>query len=265
MRLNRTEQALEMVDSLLLHCDSLEAAACRNIGRSNESVLIKKWDPKLMAWFGYENANNLANIWVRPSPDQLHPWFLIDDLPLVLALKLNRKYQCVVVETSQGNCQVRLLANVSLSKEHRKVVQVELVKLLGSNADVGSTAGCKWGRLPGFRNRKPDRDAWTNLVATPDPTLPKFDSSPYINNISTTKVVVRVSASSNSRSERNGGIDQSANEFGRIFGRLKFYKETGRDYFAEAEKLKLKLILNTHKRNPDYYAEITINSVLKRL
>ena len=187
MKLSRMEQALEMVDCFLQHCDSLEAAACRNIGRSNEIVLIKNWDTKLLGWFKYENANNFANIWIRPSPEKLHPWLLIDDVPLQLAMKISRKYQCIVVETSQLNCQIRLLANECLTKEQRKVIQVELVKLLGVNADVGSTAGCKWGRLPGFRNRKPDRDAWTNLISIPNTTLPKFDIAKYVNPISSTE------------------------------------------------------------------------------
>jgi len=276
MKLNRTEQALAMVDSLLLHCDCLEAAACRNIGRPNESVLIKKWDPKLLGWLGYENANNLANIWIRPPAEQLHPWLFIDDLPLTTAIKLTRKYQCIVIETSQGNCQVRLLAKVGMSKIDRKIVQVSLVKLLG--ADVGSTAGCKWGRLPGFRNRKPDRDAWTNLIAVPDPSLPRFDVSPYLPylncEISTTKVVVCVSTSamptnicSTKTNKGDDGLDQSGNDYGYILNRLRFFKLHGHDYLAEAKRLESELCHKnkTRKRNPLIYSQLTVTAVLKVL
>ena len=263
MRPNRIEQVLVMVDSLLMHCDSLEVAACRNIGR-NETVLIKKWDQKLIGWFGYENANNFANIWIRPSPDLPHPWLFLDDIPLSLALNLNKKYQCILVETSQGNCQIRLLASESLSKEQRKVVQVELVKLLGSNADFGSTAGCKWGRLPGFRNRKPNRDCWTNLLSLPDENLPMFDPTPYLKvEFSTTQVVVRVSALN---SKNNiGDFDQSGKDFGYIFNRLRFLKEHGHDFHEEAKRLKAELRERTQKRDPQLYAERTINAALKFL
>ncbi len=273
MKLSRMEQAMEMADCFLQHCDSLQVAACKHIGRSNEAVLIKNWDPKLLGWFKYENSNNFANIWIRPSPEQLHPWLLIDDVPLHLAIKISRKYQCIVVETSQLNCQIRLLANECLTKEQRKIVQVELVKLLGANADVGSTAGCKWGRLPGFRNRKPDRDAWTNLISIPNTTLPKFDTAIYVNHFSSTvsggmcltTIPSRTSKHSSIIIRKDNRIDLSGKDFGYLFGRLKFFKETGRDYLTEAKTLKSDLILSTHKRNPEQYAELTMNAVLNLL
>lgn len=270
LKLNRVQQAFKMIEALSMHSSDIEVAACRNIGRPIETVLIKKWDPKLIGWFSYENANNLANIWVRPNPEIDHPWLLLDDLPLAVANKLAGKYQCLVVETSKANCQVRLLANINLSREQRKIVQQELVKILSSkdiNADYGSTAGCKWGRLPGFRNRKPNRDAWTNLLYIPDKNLSKFDPASHINinQISTTEVVVCAPALNKKSSSGSGAIDQSGNDFGGLYGRLKFFKSTGRDYISESKKLEAELRDTTLKRNPEHYAKITIANILKML
>lgn len=277
MKLNRVQQAIAMVEALSMHSADIEVAVCRHIGRLNETVLAKKWDQGLMGWFSFENAKNNANIWIRPQPEINHPWLLLDDLPIIEARKLACKYQCVVVETSIGNCQVRILANTKLSREQRKLVQVELVKSYirrGINADAGSTAGSKWSRLPGFRNRKPNRDCWTNLLSLPDPNLPIFDPAPYINVDSPTTKVVGVSQSKKTMAlsisfkninEFNDGLDISSRDFGYIFNRLKFLKITGRDYLGEAEVLKNRLIQTTQKKNPCQYADLTINAVLKRL
>ncbi|MBN8767086.1 MAG: hypothetical protein J0I76_12255 [Thiobacillus sp.] len=52
-------------------------------------------------------------------------------------------------------------------------VQRALVSRL-TRADAGSTSGSKMGRLPGFKNRKPGRDCWTNLIADSTATAPRF-------------------------------------------------------------------------------------------
>ena len=278
LKLSRVQQAFEMIEALGMHSVDIEVAVCRHIGRPNETVLIKKWDPKLMGWFAFENVNTNSNIWVRPNPEIDHPWLLLDDLAISEARKLARKYQCIVVETSAGNCQVRLLANINLSREQRKLIQIELVKsyiLRGINADAGSTAGCKWSRLPGFRNRKPNRDCWTNLLSIPNENLPKFNPTPYLSvdfssavaelSVSPVKKTIISNISMKKRNQFKDGIDRSGLDFGYLYGRLKFYKETGRDYMSEAKKLEDELCNKTHKRNPEFYAKITVENALKRL
>ncbi len=163
-----TEQSVEMVFQLLKYTSHLQVAACRFIGTVDEALIIKLWDEKLLPWFKFENTKNNANIWVRPEPESAHPWLFIDDVPKGMAKKIANNYQCIVVETSPNNCQIRLVSNCDLSKEQRTDVQRSLVKLLGASADSGSIAGCKWGRLPGFRNKKPGKNGWTNLISVPD-------------------------------------------------------------------------------------------------
>lgn len=109
------------------------------------------------------NPTRPANVLVRPDPAAAHPWLLIDDLPLDRALALRHAYACIVVETSCGNAQVRLLADRPLSYDERTAAQRVLQSRL--QGDSGSIAGDKWGRLPGFTNRKADKfGQWTNLL-----------------------------------------------------------------------------------------------------
>ncbi len=111
-----------------------------------------------------ENAGRRSNILVRPDPSQEHPWLLIDDLPTLRALALAKEIGALVIETSRGNCQVRLLADRCLDQHQRGADQKTLQDRLQS--DSGSVQGDKWGRLPGFTNQKQDkRGQWTNLLA----------------------------------------------------------------------------------------------------
>ncbi|MHB1537477.1 MAG: DNA-primase RepB domain-containing protein [Solirubrobacteraceae bacterium] len=108
-----------------------------------------------------------AQVLIRPDPAHAHPWLLIDDLPEVRALALAARRACIVVRTSPGNTQVRLLADKPLTQQERRECQDALVlRLIGG--DDNSRAGDKWGRLPGFTNRKPDpgkTGTWTELLA----------------------------------------------------------------------------------------------------
>lgn len=114
-----------------------------------------------------------AQVYVRPDPTQRHPWLFIDDLPEGEALALARQKACVVVRTSPGNCQVRLLADRPLTADERTACQRALVERLGG--DQGSVAGDKWGRMPGFTNRKPVAGKlghWTELLADTSMAMP---------------------------------------------------------------------------------------------
>lgn len=105
-----------------------------------------------------------ANILFRPDPSSLHPWLFLDDLPTPRALALTAKISGLVIETSQGNAQIRLPADRTMSQAERGHAQKTLQSRLGG--DPGSTSGEKWGRLPGFTNRKPGKSGqWTNLIA----------------------------------------------------------------------------------------------------
>lgn len=259
-----TEQSVEMVFQLLKHTNLLEVAACRFIGTENECLIIKPWNQKLLSWLKFENTNKNANIWVRPSPESSHPWLFIDDVPMSTAQKIAKKYQCIIVETSPHNCQIRLISNCDLNKTQRTEVQRSIVNVLGSLADGGSIAGCKWGRLPGFRNKKPSKDCWTNLISVQDEALPKFDPAPYLNKLSPPM------GECVSRSYTNKTVsladDQSRNDFGYIRGRLLHYKSKGYNLHDESLRLEVELVASSSRKgNPVDYAHRTIIAVLKSI
>ena len=276
--MNRNEQIKVMIATLFEYCDLVQVAVCRNVGvKDQEKVIFKKnFTESLISWLWYENLNNNANVWVRPAPEAAHPWLFIDDVPLTLAIKISVKYQCIVVETSRDNCQVRLLSSENLTKSDRTLMQRRLVEALGSSADTGSIAGCKWGRLVGFPNRKLSRSGFTtDLIALPDSTLPKFDVKPYLQ-APTPSVFEGVLYVLNKQSSHNrvinktkttvtGKEDISGDDFGYILNRLRFFKKNGHDYLAEAKRLESKLCHKTHKRNPLIYSQLTLTAVLKVL
>ncbi len=164
----------------------LQLGGLRHIGRPGAAPLrtftVFAADAPCLPYLRRANASAQANIWVRPDPAAAHPWLFLDDVPLRLACRIADKYASVVVETSAGNAQIRLLASRALTGPQRGEVQRELRTLLGARADAGSTAGDKWGRLAGFRNRKPGVDFWTNLVVdtASDATAPRLDPTPHL-------------------------------------------------------------------------------------
>jgi len=107
-----------------------------------------------------------AQVLVRPAPAARHPWLFIDDLAEPRALALAARRACIVVRTSQGNCQVRMLADRPLTQQERRACQDALVRSIGG--DDNSRSGDKWGRLAGYTNRKTDPGKtghWTELLA----------------------------------------------------------------------------------------------------
>lgn len=183
MNMNAKQQTDAFVTALLKHCDAVEVQSIRNIDTQDEAPssiheLRSLADlERLRRWLWHENESANGQILIRPAAEENHPWLFLDDVPLEKAGGIASKYAAVVVETSEGNCHVRLLADRPLSANERLAIQGELVARLRraeSRADTGSTSGVKMGRLPGFRNRKPGRDNWTNLVADTTATSPRF-------------------------------------------------------------------------------------------
>ncbi len=183
------KQTDTFVLALLQYCQTLEAQVCWNIDTEAErwsSVRVARslaeFEP-LRGWLAAQNVSQNGQILIRPAAEEDHPWLLLDDVPEAKAMAISSKYAALVVETSkikgtgEGNCQVRLLADRPLSANERHAIQGELVaRLRGAEirADKGSTSGVKMGRLPGFRNRKPGRDNWTNLLADTTATAPRY-------------------------------------------------------------------------------------------
>lgn len=254
-----------MIDTLFQHCESLEIAALRHIGRSNEKMIKHTWSTEkdLLAWARFENAESEANIFIRPTPETRHPWLFLDDLSFEKADALSEKYQCIIVETSSRNYQARLLACRDLTLSERFEVQRVLAMKIGG--DPGSTSGCKFGRLPGFKNRKLGKDFWTQLAALPNSALPKFNPDSILNTLSPAGACAPL-PSARTRSTGTGN-SQSDADFGHVLNRLRFFKDKGWDYLAESRKLEAALVESSRdrKKNPEQYAKLTIQSALKQL
>lgn len=115
---------------------------------------------KSLSW---ATARNMAgnNVYFRParySPDgskTAHPCLLLDDLNTETARKIVKKYRSITVETSAGNIQAWIITSRLLSENERHQAQAALAGLIV--ADLGSTSGEHFGRIPGYKNQKPGR------------------------------------------------------------------------------------------------------------
>ncbi len=116
-----------------------------------------------LAWLRAENAAG-ADVYFRPYRHEAWPLVFLDDLSPNMAGKIAKKYRAAVIETSRGRCHLWLHMTRPLDENQRFEIQRELVRRLNGEADPGSVSGEHWGRLPGFRNRKPGRNCWVNLL-----------------------------------------------------------------------------------------------------
>ena len=133
---------------------------------------------RLLPWLRAQNASEGLNIWVRPASSLgEHPMLMLDDLQRDRALAVANKYRAAIIETSPGNCQCWLTCSRSLTREQRQDVLRVLCDLVG--ADSGAISEPRWGRLPGFRQQKPEKPgSWTNLLSISD--APLFSPTPYL-------------------------------------------------------------------------------------
>ena len=109
-------------------------------------------DLKKMAYLKAMNANG-AHIFMRPTFEEEHWFLMIDDLAWSGVEQHHKKEGMwkpgrMVVETSPENFQVWLHSHRKLSVDEKSY----WLKKLGS--DPGATPLHRWGRAPGFRNRK---------------------------------------------------------------------------------------------------------------
>ena len=121
---------------------------------------------QLLPWCRYENARG-ANVYVRAHRLRAWPLVFLDDVATVDAQHIARAHPALVVETSPDRCHVWISWSEDLDEGQRLACQRHLAAQPGQNgrlADQGSVSGEHWGRLAGFRNRKPSRDCWVNLL-----------------------------------------------------------------------------------------------------
>ncbi len=163
-------QALAMIEAMRSRLGGvpLEIGALCRIGTADAALLRRTLAPGadpagLLGWAGWQQVHERAQILIRPDPAASHPWLLADDIETAAALAFASRRAALVIETSPGNCQLRVLADRPLSLPDRTTAQRALREHLAG--DPGSIAGDKWGRLAGFKNQKPGRGGcWTNLL-----------------------------------------------------------------------------------------------------
>jgi len=116
-----------------------------------------------------------CDVYFRPARGQPASIVMIDDLDRTTALRLADGHPHMLVETSPANFQVWLKTDRPLDEIGRKSVQIALVARHGG--DPGSVSGEHFGRIPGFKNRKPKyKFPWVNLVQY-DSESPALDVS----------------------------------------------------------------------------------------
>ncbi len=274
-------------------CETLEIGVLPYIGRDNECGLFSRTVGNnitgLLNWARFQNASQSAQIYVRPHPHTDHPWLFLDDVTAEMALRISQKYAAVVVETSKGNCQIRLLSPAALSCSERATVQKSIAPKV--MADRASTAGDKWGRLAGFQNRKPGKEGWwTPIVADTTQTRPRFDPAPFMTATNgsdghtpqkssshgwceaTPRKISplggRVSSVSNSGGSVQCTGSESEREFTWVINRIRWFLERRPEMLGcELSKMVENLIQRATargKRDPDQYANRTIAAAMRK-
>ena len=114
---------------------------------------IVKPETSNMAYLKAENAHG-RHILIQPDSTLAPYYLLIDDLPWSLVVRQHQlisgrwKKGRMVVETSKQNYQVWIHSSLPLSLEEKRYWLKKL------NSDPGADPNNRWGRCPGFRNRK---------------------------------------------------------------------------------------------------------------
>jgi hypothetical protein len=115
-----------------------------------------------LPWARAENTRH-GNVFIRPARGYPWPLVFLDDVAEDLASRIARKYDALVVKTSQeGGCHIWLSCACSLDECERHQAQRWLAPLAG--ADIASISGEHLGRLAGFKNWKRN-GPWVNVVA----------------------------------------------------------------------------------------------------
>lgn len=180
-------QSRQFIEFMLAHVPQLEFAAAwysvqtlkvERVAAGRMPCTSQQDFERIAPWLRGQNAGG-ANIWVRPAASSpTSPVVMLDDLPSTLAARVVGKYQGLAVETSQGNAQAWLVCCQAMSREQRQHAARKLAALAG--ADPDATSEPRWGRLPGFQQRKPGKSGWTNLLRVSGPDTPTLDPTPYL-------------------------------------------------------------------------------------
>ena len=209
----------QMIDWFLEHCnDSFEVAAAHydpagRVDRVREGKRriesVADYD-RLRPWLRHENASG-SNIWIRPAVPA-HAFVMLDDLPTAIARAIVRKYRALAVETSPNNTQVWIVCARPLTREERQDVARSLCRLTGS--DPGAISEPRWGRLAGYRQKKPGKEGFmTRVIAASGNEKPPLDPTPHLAASSSPPRGAAVVASCSVSTSGGKDRDESRREF----------------------------------------------------
>jgi hypothetical protein len=157
--------------------DSFNFSVLTPASMLNDKLARSRSEVLSAASWGWARNREGQNIYIRPATGPAWSVVILDDVPLLMAKKIARKYSALVIETSADNSQVWIATATLLSIEERASVQRALA--LKINADPCSVSGDHFGRAAGFRNRKPNRKNF--LVDVLEETrIEKLDAKAYI-------------------------------------------------------------------------------------
>ncbi len=111
-----------------------------------------QYDSKSIPYLKAENANG-RHVLIKPDQSVEPYYLLVDDLDGCLLGRQHKKAQIfkagrLVVETSPGNYQVWIHSSRPLGLDEKRYWLQKM------NSDPGADPNNRWGRCPGFRNRK---------------------------------------------------------------------------------------------------------------
>ena len=109
------------------------------------------------------NAAGDRDVYFRPVRGEQSSVVMLDDLTRKVAMSVAEGHAHMLVETSPANFQLWLKTDRALDEAERKAVQQALIARHGG--DPGSVSGEHFGRISGFKNRKPKYNLpWVNLI-----------------------------------------------------------------------------------------------------
>jgi hypothetical protein len=205
-----------------------------------------------LTWARAENMRH-GDVFIRPARGYSWPLVFLDDVTEDLASRTARKYNALVVKTSQeGGCHLWLSCCYSLSELQRYQAQRWLASRTG--ADIASTSGEHLGRLAGFKNWKRN-GTWVNVVTS------SHDRRPWIPRAGD-DLPLEVDALHSKATEtmpHNTDISPSGLEWGWVCGMLEAGLPLHQAYYRLVERAR-------RRRGPDSerYARYTVAKALAR-
>lgn len=212
-----------------------------------------------LPWARAENVRG-AEVYIRPARGYAWRLVFLDDVPIVIATRVARKYDALIIETSKaGGCHTWLRCSKALDEAARLQAQRWLTTRI--EADPASVSGAHLGRLAGFKNWKRG-GTWVNVVVAPQRGK-SWQPEPALENAAMPAVSTAASLDQVCRpapSTTRGDSSESGKEWGWICGRL----EAGCDPSTVYKNL-VERANSRRGKDAQRYAARTINQALRAI